>query len=231
MIYLPHRRKHHTSGSGDPYFANVSLLLHGGGADGSTTFTDSSSQANTLTRVGDTQIDTAQSKFGGSSILFDGTSDALYCDGGSEFSFGTGDFTIEFWLRFNAISPANPIIVDWRSAASIHPYIGYISGALVFVANSGTRITGPSLSLATWYHIAVSRVSGTTRMFVDGTQVGSDYTDANNYGVGTNRPLFSGDGAGSGNTFNGWLDEIRITKGVGRYTTNFTAPTEPFPDA
>jgi len=82
----------------DTYYSNVSLLLHCDGSNGSTTFTDNSPSPKTVTANGNASVSTAQSKFGGASAVFDGTGDYLSLDGSSGFAFGTGDFTIEFWL-------------------------------------------------------------------------------------------------------------------------------------
>ena len=86
----------------DPNFADVSLLLHGDGANNSTTFTDSSSNNFTLSRVGDVKISTTESKFGGSSIFFDGTGDYLTLANNSDFNF-PNDFTVEAWVYPTAI--------------------------------------------------------------------------------------------------------------------------------
>jgi hypothetical protein len=220
------------SGATDPYFANVSLLLHCDGADTSTTFTDNSTTVQTVTPNGNVQIDTAQSQFGGASALFDGTGDYLSLDGSAEFAFGTGDFTIEFWVRFATVIGFK-IIYDSRVSGinGANPTI-YTSGAtLIYFTNGGDRITsGSSLSVDTWYHVAVARSGTDTKMFVDGTQVGSTYTDSTDYENAAGRP-FIGEASSGGAAHNGWMDEIRVTKGVARYTANFTAPTAAFPDA
>jgi hypothetical protein len=83
----------------DPFSANVSLMLHFDGANGSTTFVDSSPNNFTVTRAGDAVISTAQSRFGGSSVVFDGDSDYLSAGFNDAFAFGTSDFTIEVWYR------------------------------------------------------------------------------------------------------------------------------------
>ncbi len=87
------------------------------------------------------------------------------------------------------------------------------------------------MSPSTWYHIAVCRASGSTKMFINGTQTGSTYTDANNYG--TSAPLGIGTYWSAGSpvttlTLNGYIDDLRITKGYARYTSNFTPPTTTF---
>src|SRR3990167_5305793 len=82
------------------------LMLHMDGTDGATTFTDSSDNAKTMTAVGNAQIDTAQSKFGGASGLFDGTGDWLTTPDSTDWDLGTGDFTIDFWIRFSSVANA-----------------------------------------------------------------------------------------------------------------------------
>lgn len=213
----------------DPYFDNVILLLHFDGADGSTTFTDSSSYAHVPQSVsGNVQIDTAQSKFGGSSGLWDGSGDWIYYDDATTFALGTGDFTIEMFVRRN--TTGNQYICAFGQNAGWYPQI-YLNGSnqLIFYANNSVRITGGTLTTGAWYHVALSRASGTTRMFIDGTQTGSNYTDTNNYVAPGGRPIFGANDAGN-LVWNGWMDEIRITKGVYRYNANYSVPTEPFPN-
>lgn len=210
----------------------VKLLLHAEGADGSTTFTDSSASAHTVTAVGNAQIDTAQFKFGSSSILFDGTGDQVALDGSSDFAFGTGDFTIDFFIRRNA--SGEQILFDMRPPGGngLYPLI-YINSAnaLVYHTNSANRITqAGSVSTGVWHHIALTRANGVTRLWFNGGQSGGDYVDSNDYIVGASRPSIGGNGnnpAVSG--FNGWMDEVRVSKGIARWTAVFTPPAAPAP--
>jgi hypothetical protein len=188
---------------------------------------------NILETVGDAKISTTQSKFGGSSIAFDGTTDYVIQPTNINFGYGTGDFTIEFWLYLNTISVDQTIVSNLTSTSSINPhiYFGFSSG-INYYTNNANRITGSALSASTWYHIAVCRASGSTKMFINGTQTGSTYTDSNNYG--TTAPLGIGTYWSAGSpvttsTLNGYIDDLRITKGYARYTSNFTAPTAAFP--
>jgi hypothetical protein len=205
--------------------SNTSLLLNATNAG----IPDATAK-NVLETVGNAQISTAQSKFGGSSMAFDGTGDYIVQPTNFSYGYGTGDFTIEFWLRLNTTS-IQTIFSNLTSAASTNPHI-YISSTLYYYTANAIRITGASLSAGQWYHIAVCRASGSTRLFVNGTQSGSTYTDANNYG--TTAPLGIGTYWASGSpvttdTLNGYIDDLRITKGYARYTTNFTPPTQAFP--
>jgi hypothetical protein len=186
----------------------------------------------TMETVGDAKLSTAVSKFGGSSMSFDGTGDYAVQPTNINFGYGTGDFTIEFWLYMNSISADQTIFSNLTSDTSVNPHIYYASGGGIrYFTGSSNRITGSTLSINTWYHIAVCRASGSTRMFINGTQTGSTYTDANNYG--TTAPLgiatywVSGSPA-TASTLNGYIDDLRVTKGYARYTSNFTAPTSAF---
>jgi hypothetical protein len=190
---------------------------------------------NNLETVGDAQIDTGTKKYGTGSMEFDGTGDYLVCNGSNDlYAFGTGDWTIEFWLYLNNVSGQKNLYDSVpASTTGLYPVI-YMDGAtLYYFTNSANRITnGSSLSASTWYHIAVARSGTSTKMFVNGTQVGSTYTDTNNYlNGGNNRPVIGGSAFTVGtNVHNGFIDDLRITKGIARYTANFTAPTKAFPD-
>jgi hypothetical protein len=216
----------------DPDFANVSLLLHGNGTNGSTTITDNSPTPNTVTAVGNAQISTAQSKFGGASIAFDGAGDYLDTGSNSAFGYGLNDFTIEFWIYRNA-SAALQGFLDQRTGIEtvLAPTI-YISSDLFFYyANGANRISGGTLAASQWVHIALSRSGTATKLFANGVQVGSTFTDTLNYIDSPVRIGGANGGAGPGLApFFGYIDDLRITKGVARYTANFTPPTAPFSD-
>ena len=207
----------------DQDYRNVSLLLHGDGANGSTTIIDSSPSPKTVTAVGDAQISTAQSKFGGSSIAFDGTGDSLVIP---SVSFDVlEDLTLELFLYKNANGYSNvfanssPVQLgyDLSSTGSIFMFI---NGAFA-VAASGSAVTQ-----GVWNHLAWTRQGSICRVFVNGVLQGS----------GTKSDAFSinsigATSSGGGQAVNGYIDDLRITKGVARYTSNFTPPTAPFPDA
>jgi hypothetical protein len=181
--------------------------------------------------VADARISTAASKFGGSAMYFDGTGDYVFPSTNNLGAFGTGDFTIEFWIYFNTVS-ANQLIMDFRTATStVAPAIALTSAGVIYYytggASPGTRITGSTLLVNTWYHIAVCRSSAVTRLFVNGTQVGSNYADTNNYVGVLGRPWIGGlaDGTTPAQWLNAYVQDVRITKGFARYPNNFTAPT------
>lgn len=225
-------------GSTDPYFSNVSLLLHMNGADGSTTFTDNSPNAFPITTYGNAQIDTAQSKFGGASGLFDGTGDAISAPNDADFDFGSGAFTVEFFLRLNS-SASCGLITKRANTSSFSPFSLYYDASVQKVgalsSNNGTSwginfFSSTTISTATWYHFALVRNSNTFTLYQNGVSVGSGTMSG---ALTTNTSVVSIGVASANNDFsiNGWLDEMRITKGVARYTANFTPPSEQFPDS
>lgn len=181
---------------------------------------------NDLETVGNAQISTTQSKWGGSSIGFDGTGDYLIIPNNPTLFIGTSNFTIEFWLYLNAQGTYN--IYDQRSTEpQVAIAIYTSSGSIRFFVNGADRITGATLSASTWYHVALCRSGTSTRLFIDGVQSGSTYTDSNNYvanpvGIGSYLPSPIA-------PLNGYVDDLRVTLGVARYTSTFTPPLLPFP--
>ena len=218
----------------DPYFANVSMLLPFNGTNGSTTFTDASSNGFTVTANGNAQISTAQSKWGGASGLFDGSGDYLSVASNAAFYLGTGDFTLEAWIRFNSVPGVNNSIPIVSAEGSGGMFFGYIrelyytqGWGIGLTAVSWGPLTGATASAGTWYHVAVSRSETTMRFFVNGTQVGSTFTNSQSYDLSTTNLNIGGQS--SSNYLNGNIDDLRITKGIARYTANFAPPSAPFP--
>ena len=185
---------------------------------------------NILETVGDAKVSTAQYKYGTGSMVFDGTGDYLIapskiCD------FGTGNFTVEGWIRVSNTTGAK-FIADSRSTGSdagfgllLEDSTGY---KLRVYRNGGYLITSSStISSNTWYHVAFVRNNSNSFLYIDGTQVANS-SDTNSYiQAGSFR---IGAGWNNGDFFNGYIDDLRITKGYARYTSNFTAPTAAFKD-
>lgn len=219
--------------TGDPNFSSVSLLLHMDGTNGSTTFTDSSSNALTVTRSGDAQISTTQSKFGGASAYFDGTGDYLSSASSAGFAFGTGNFTCEAWIYPTAFGGTYNTIMATRGGS------GTVTGFSWSAVSNGTMIVytntfayqgtvTSAISLNTWTHIALVRSAGNLQVYINGVKNrASDVTFTNDLTDQT----FTVGIVGTFEPFTGYIDDLRITKGIARYTTDFTAPVAAFPDA
>lgn len=213
---------------GDPDFASVYALMHFDGANGATTTVDVKGHP-VVVGTG-CQISTAQSKFGGSSMSFTRVNTAKVSF--DLAALGTQDFTIEYWVRFNSIGSADSMF-DARPTGQNGPYpdIVYVNGGggWNYFVSGGTVISGGSAVINTWYHVALCKKAGTTRLFVNGSQVGSSFTDAVNYNVATTVPLGASQNTGNGN-LDGYMDDLRVTIGVGRYTSSFTPPPFAFPN-
>ncbi len=203
---------------------DVKLLLHGNGTDASTSFTDSSSGSKTVTASGNAQIDTAQSKFGGASMLFDGSGDYLSVPDSGDWDWGTGDFAVDFWVRFNSVANA-VTFVDRNAQGQTIRWAQSVNQLRVDLPGTPNALTASwTPSTNTWYHVAVTRSGTSLRAFIDGTQIGSTATDSTDVQL-NNESLYIGDQEGGGTSLNGWMDELRVSKGVARWTSNFTPPS------
>ena len=211
--------------------SGTSLLLSGTNGG----ITDAAAK-NVLETVGGAAISTAQSKWGGSAMYFDGSGDYLSMVETAILNFGSSDFTIEAWIYATATVGANRPIwstgtnsTNWMSlylhTAAGRPEFAIISGG----SNIIDLFPSDVVSTNTWYHLAVTRSGSTFRMFLNGTVISSgtsatavpDYTD--NYRVGYGR--WNGDTG----VYAGYINDLRVTNGYARYTANFTPPTAAFP--
>lgn len=215
----------------------VSSLLHFDGADASTTFTDETGK--TWTAQGNAQLDTAQKKFGTASLLLDGTGDYVTAPDHNDFDLGSGDFTIDFWIRFNAL-PADgnffALVGHVHTDDSGYQFNVKRSGAsylLEFRNYTGAAYnidftkTLSGLSTNTWYHFEIDRNGSNFYIFLDGVQQGTTESDADTTtdNAGT---FYLGANRVGGQVHNGWIDEFRLSKGIARHTANFTPPTSEY---
>lgn len=219
--------------------AFTKALLHLDGADTSTTITDSNAggSAHAWTAVGNAQIDTALFKFGGSSLLLDGTGDWVTTPDSADFTLGLGDFTIDFWARPNidgtfilmcgqldAVGSPNANSA-WYVARRADNKIDFVlcqgGGQTVFTTTTTNIVAG------SWYHVELSRLGTQIYMFVNGVlEGGGAYTGPINDSAAVL-------GVGSGGNFvgtpwNGWIDEFRLSVGIARHTTNFIPLTSAY---
>jgi hypothetical protein len=193
---------------------------------------DSAAQ-NNLTLTDDVKLSTAKAKFGDTSMLFDGSGRA-YIQGSNVLDFGAGDFTVEMFVNVTAFSSSYPTLLDARNSNDVEgPMFSLFlndDDKFAYFANNTTQITaGSAASANTWYHVAVCRSGTSTKLFIDGTQAGSTYSDSTVYTQPNDHCLLGGYYNSVDYDFNGYFDEVRISK-MARYTNNFTAPTEPFAD-
>lgn len=215
----------------------VSLLLHFDEADGSTTTTDFSPNSVPMTFVGNAQIDTAQSRFGGASLLLDGAGDRLTAPTADIWHFGLEAFTVEAQVRFNGAVTNQAFFGKWLGGNSWFFYIE--SGQLMFRCWDGTALRDLAVAWVPgtniWYHVAADRTGdGTLRLYIDGVMVAKSTTYTHNIPAST-EPFVIG-AIGNTNTFpaydfNGWMDEVRILRGIAAWATDagFTPPTAAYP--
>lgn len=207
------------------------------GTDGSTTFTDESGK--TWTARDNAQIDTAQSKFGGASGLFDGNGDFIDTPTSTDFNFGTGDFTIDFWIKFASTASQQGIMGSCADTNNIFQmwFFGNAGGGYnykwsFYWKDGGTvrgwyQVSSDQSDPGTgWHHVAWVRSGSSAYFFLDGTSIA--LTQYNAWGTLTNinsayhiGDASSAAGCASQYYTNGWFDEVRISKGIARWTSNF----------
>ena len=190
----------------------------------------------TVTANGNAQIDTAQSKFGGASGLFDGNGDYLSLADSDDWYFGAGDFTIDFWVRFDTLSGSilNFVVNQYQDSNNqwrICFYYYSVSGAKYWyfahitggVTDIGLRFN-TAITTGSWHHEVLVRSGNTWKWFEDGAQLESSYTNTNDV-HNISGSLFIAASNGGGYATDCWLDELRISKGVARWTSAFTPPS------
>jgi len=184
---------------------------------------------NDLETVGNAQIDTTVKKYGTGSIEFDGTGDWLKAPDNVNLQLGTGNFTIEGWVYLNAIGTARGFVSKGTSTTGWSLGVNALNQVVFNYASSTINSTG-LLAMSTWYFVTVVREgtgSNQTKIYINGTNdgtgtVSTDFNQTNIMYVGADRV--------AGSPMNGYIDDLRITKGIARYTANFTSPTAAFPN-
>ena len=225
--------------SQDTYYYNTVLLLHMNGENNTTTITDNSRFSRSCSTVGDTKISVLQSKFGDSSAYFDGSGDYITVANSAGLDFGSGDFTIEYWeyrtdsgdgksvmCRHNVNQGYNPFLLGYKSGSTLY---AYASSEYVNTQNWDivSALSMGSVVYNGWTHYAFVRQGNTFRTYQNGIQIA---TASSNGSIATgNGPLSIGRFADS-YYYSGYLDDIRITKGICRYPdgTTFSVRTLPF---
>jgi hypothetical protein len=222
------------------------ILLHMDGTNGSTTFTDSNSggSAHTWTAAGDAKLSTALFKFGGACGIFDGTGDFITTPDSSDFTLGSGDFTVDCWFNCTAAAGAQVFLCgqnDGVSTASsisiqIQRFTSNVIIASAAVGAGNTSVTGTTQFTNAvntgFHHLAFVRSGNTLKLFIDGVQEGGNVSISGTindsstvFGVGTTGALTAS------NTWNGNIDEFRLSVGIARWTAAFTPPQKNYDTA
>lgn len=227
--------------AGDANYDSVSLLLHADGSNGSTTITDSSARPKTVTCYGGAALSTTSPKFGTASLgVTLGSSSYATVSHASEFNFGAGNFTIEFWYypiaqtTYSAIlagdEPDYPLcFYHGTGTNSGNPVVAIGPSGSAWFSNA-TSISFGAVTANTWVHLALVREGDTFRAFKDGVQVSTGSTDSSGQAVG-NIGTFTIGRNSAPHYLSARIDELRITKGVARYGSGgFSVQTAAFLD-
>jgi hypothetical protein len=228
--------------TGDVYYPQTSLLMHFNGTNGSTTMTDNSKNNVTVTATNGAAISTAQSKFGGSSVLFDGTNDYVSTTYNTAlFDWWTVDYTLEMWvyaISFPAATGSGGSIGNLIGNMSFNSDTNYwsfgtnSSGNVKFYYYNGSAQSFTSnltLTLNTWTHLAMVKSSVGVDIYVNGVKSSTTHTIVGTPQSSTGTAFTIG--AYTNGFYQGYIDELRITKGIARYTSNFTPSTTQFLDS
>lgn len=189
-------------------------LLHFDGSDGSTTFIDEF--GGTWTATADAQLDTAQQKFGASSLLVDGTGDFITMDSPS-IALGLGDYTIECFVRFAALS-GNNFAFLWGANFGVYVFGGNVWAIFNGVSANVVQSSPMTINTGVWYHVAAVRASLIVSLYVDGIRLGLNSEPADHSTAFLR----------IGTQLNGHIDEFRVSN-VALYSgASFTPPAAPF---
>lgn len=219
--------------SSDPLYGNVVTLLHFDGQNNATTFVDNSPSPRTWTAVGAAKLSTAQKKFGNATLSLDGAGSWVETTGTSSFALGAGDFAIEFWIN---TTDSNFVPVDFYTTnQNTWQLWATTTGTLQFYAGNtggnGAVVTSTTaINNGAWHHVRVSRSGGgATSIAIDGV-VEASATDLRDYSFVTSKLAIGAQVSTRNATYdlNGYIADLRITKGAGR---SGAVPTAYYPDA
>lgn len=217
----------------DSSFDNVVLLLHCDNDNNSASFRDSSGYNKTVTANGNVKQSNAQIKFGPTSAYFDGTDDYLSLSSSADFQIFNSNFTIETWIYYSSTS-GNKCVFEIYSATNNRANVSLVDGNFVYYTEvigvgSGILITASAPAINTWHHIALVKNGSTITLYINGIDSGS--TTSTRYPTASSLDLRIGVTSATTSDFAGYLDDFRITKGIARYTENFSAPDKAFPNS
>lgn len=205
------------------------------------TLRDNSTNALTITSYGQaqpdaispfTQVTTPVTATYLGSGYFDGTGDYITTASNGSCAFGSGDFTIEFWLYANSVGATDQGLIDMRptSTNGYYPYLYMYSGQITYWLNATAVISSASgaITAGSWYHVALTRSGSSNKLFINGVQSGSTFTSTTALLCDNARPVFGSAGTSlGGSPLNGYIADVRIVKGTALYTANFAPPLQP----
>jgi hypothetical protein len=218
-------------GPTDPYWSNVILSLNCDGANNSTTFVDLSNQANVVTAQGSAKVTTTDPKFGTGSLIVGASTDRLSLNGGSLFDIEYATpFTLEAFIFIPTIT-TNQYFIEIRKNSDLSQSLRmqFITTNRADIVVAGGQMSTGNNTVPTnqWAHHAVTWDGSLLRYFINGSFVQSA-TRLNQGSFGTCTIAIGGRNNGT-NSMSGRIDELRFTKGIARYTANFTPPSAAFP--
>ena len=195
------------------------LLLHCDDA----ALSDSSLSAQTITKNGNVARSSTQSRFGGYSCYFDGTGDYLTTSDTGDWDFGTGDWTLDAWIYSTGDGYDNVLYTGGENSVN-GIFFGLSNGNYYFQSHSDHIFTYSQDLRNDWHHIAAVRSGDVTYHFIDGSLVGT----MNVAGINMDNSYVPSIGSAASNYYIGYIDEFRVSKGIGRWTNSFTPPTGPY---
>lgn len=217
------------STAGDDQFGKVTAMFNFDGSDGDTTGSglDASNKNLTVSYSSGDELSATQKKFGSTSLY---VADNVTLSSSDGFNMGTGDFTIEAWYYFTSFSNSFGHYDQWAGSSTGAGNVQMwnstsAQGKIKWYYNGSSNFTSSTtMSTGQWYHVAYVRESGTLKMYFNGTVDSNTQSYSSQFGkTGT---VYLGDQhAGGGGAPQYYIDDLRVTKGLARYTSNFTAPT------
>lgn len=204
---------------GDPDWGSVSLLMHMEGSNNSTNFIDQ--RGHSFTASGNAKVSNTKQRFGSTSAYFVGSGDYISTPIDSLFNLGAvSDWTVECWVNMNSIT--NRAIMSFYKDSSTRWSLEFLSDTTVNCVYMGSFTLSEPITAGVWHHVAIVCIANVTRVYVDG--VPSTNTRGNMLATITSGTMAVGwtQYAGFEYYFNGYIDELRITKGVGRYNGDFS---------
>ena len=217
------------STAGDDQFAKVTAMFNFDGSDGDTTGSglDASNKNLTVSYSSGDELSNTQTKFGATSLY---VADNVTISSSDGFNMGTGDFTIEGWYYFTSFSNSFGHYDQWNGSSTGSGNVQMwnstsAQGKIKWYYDGGSNFTSSTtMSTGQWYHVAYVRESGTLKMYFNGTVDSNTQSYSSQFGK-TGTLYFGDQHAGGGGAPQYYIDDLRITKGLARYTSNFTAPT------